>query len=155
MFRSTETPCFAFGKGKIVPVGHNFKESQMENTTSKTGGRPPKSRIEKHHRVVSTRLTELQFYAMRKRATQAGVPLSNYIRQAVIRGEIIRRMNRHDAEIIRQLAGEANNLNQLARRANTAGFVLIVQELLKLKAKIVEIINQLSDDWKNNQGKRV
>lgn len=124
----------------------------MENNTSKIGGRPPKSRIEKHHRVVSTKLTELQFYAIRKRATQAGVPLSNYIRQAVIRGEIIPRMNRQDAEIIRQLAGEANNLNQLARKANAGGFALVVRELLRLKTRIVEIINQLSDDWKNNKG---
>lgn len=124
----------------------------MENNTSKTGGRPPKNRIEKHHRVVSTKLTELQFYTIRKRATQAGVPLSNYIRQAVIRGEIIPRMNRQDAEIIRQLAGEANNLNQLARKANAGGFALVMQELLRLKTRIIEIINQLSDDWKNNKG---
>lgn len=124
----------------------------MENTTQRIGGRPPKNRIEKHHRVVSTKLTELQFYAIRKRATQAGVPLSNYIRQAVIRGEIIPRMNRQDAEIIRRLAGEANNLNQLARKANAGGFALVVQELLRLKTRIVEIINQLSDDWKNNKG---
>lgn len=126
----------------------------MENHTSKTGGRPPKKRMEKYHRVVSTKLTELQYYAIRKRALQAGLPLSNYIRQAVIRGKIVSRISRQDAEVIRQLAGEANNLNQLARRANAGGFVLIVQELLKLKVRIVEIINQLSDDWKNNQGKR-
>ena len=127
----------------------------MENHTSKIGGRPPKKRIEKYHRIVSTKLTELQYYAIRKRTLQAGVPLSNYIRQAVIRGKIVTRMSRQDAEVIRQLAGEANNLNQLARRANAGGFALIVQELLKLKERIVEIINQLSDDWKNNQGKRV
>lgn len=126
----------------------------MENNTQKTGGRPPKKRIEKYHRAVSTKLTELQYYAIRKRAQQAGVPLSNYIRQSVIRGEIIPRLTRQDAEVLRQLAGEANNLNQLARCANAGGFALIVQELLKLKAKIIEIINQLSDDWKNNQGKR-
>ncbi len=86
---------------------------------------------------------------------QTGVSLSNYIRQAVIRGEVIPRLNRQDAEVIRQLAGEVNNLNQLARKANAGGFALVVQELLNLKARIVEIINQLSDDWKNNQGKRV
>ena len=127
----------------------------MENNIQKTGGRPPKKRIEKYHRVVSTKLTELQYYAIRKRAVQAGVPLSNYIRQAVIRGEIIPRLTRQDAEVIRQLSGEANNLNQLARKANAGGFTVVVQELLKLKMRIIEIINQLSDDWKNNQGKRI
>ena len=154
MFRKTETPCFAFGKGEIVPVGHNFKEQQMENHTSKIGGRPPKKRIEKYHRIVSTKLTELQYYAIRKRTLQAGVPLSNYIRQAVIRGKIVTRMSRQDAEVIRQLAGEANNLNQLARRANAGGFALVAVELVKLKDRIVEIINHLSDDWKNKKRKR-
>ena len=29
------------------------------------------------------------------------------------------------------------------------------EELVKLKNRIVEIINQLSDDWKNKKGKRI
>ena len=31
----------------------------------------------------------------------------------------------------------------------------VAVELVKLKNRIVEIINQLSDDWKNKKGKRV
>jgi len=53
------------------------------------------------------------------------------------------------------LAGEANNLNQLAHRANVGGFALVAMELVKLKNRIIEIINQLSDDWKNKKGKRI
>ena len=60
-----------------------------------------------------------------------------------------------DADTIRKLAGEANNINQLAHRANAGGFALVAVELVKLKNRIVEIINQLSDDWKNKKGKRV
>lgn len=127
----------------------------MKKDIQNTGGRPPKSRMEKHRRVVSTKLTELQFYAIRKRAAYAGVPLSNYIRQAVIQGEITPRLSPHDAAVLRQLTGEANNLNQLAHKANAGGFTLVVKELLKLKAVIIDIINQLSDDWKNRQRKRV
>lgn len=127
----------------------------MKNNTYKTGGRPPKNSIEKQSQVVSTKLTKLQYYAIRKRATEASIPLSDYIRQAILRGKIIPRLNKQDGEIIRQLAGEANNLNQLAHKANAGGFTLITQELLKLRTKIIEIINQLSDDWKDNQRKRV
>ena len=54
-----------------------------------------------------------------------------------------------------KLAGEANNLNQLAHRANVVGFALVAMELVKLKNRIIEIINQLSDDWKNKKGKRI
>ncbi|MRZ52798.1 plasmid mobilization relaxosome protein MobC, partial [Parabacteroides distasonis] len=34
-------------------------------------------------------------------------------------------------------------------------FALVAVELVKLKNRIVEIINRLSDDWKNKKGKRV
>ena len=121
----------------------------------KPGGRPAKKRIEKQQRVVSTKLTELQYYAIRKRAGEAGLRVSEYVRQAVVSAEVIPRLNRQDADTIRKLAGEANNINQLAHRANAGGFALVAVELVKLKNRIVEIINQLSDDWKNKKGKRV
>ena len=82
----------------------------------------------------------------------------NYVlgkEQAVVSAEVIPRLNRQDADTIRKLAGEANNINQLAHRANAGGFALVAVELVKLKNRIVEIINQLSDDWKNKKGKRI
>ena len=48
----------------------------MTGIRNKPGGRPAKSRIDKQNRVVSTKLTELQFYAIRKRATEAGLHVS-------------------------------------------------------------------------------
>ena len=117
----------------------------MTNIKDKPGGRPAKKRIEKQQRVVSTKLTELQYYAIRKRAGESGLRVSEYVRQAVVSAE----------DTIRKLAGEANNINQLAHRANAGGFALVAVELVKLKNRIVEIINQLSDDWKNKKGKRV
>ena len=98
----------------------------MTEIRNKAGGRPAKSRIDKQKRVVSTKLTELQYYAIRQ-----------------------------DADTIRKLAGEANNINQLAHRANAGGFALVAVELVKLKNRIIEIINQLSNDWKNKKGKRI
>ena len=121
----------------------------MTEIRNKPGGRPAKSRIDKQNRVVSTKLTELQLYAIRKRATEAGLHVSEYVRQAVVSAEVTPRLNRQDADTIRKLAGEANNINQLAHRANAGGFALVAVELVKLKNRIVEIINQLSDDWKN------
>lgn len=124
----------------------------MTGIKNKPGGRPAKSRIDKQNRVVSTKLTELQFYAIRKRATEAGLRVSEYVRQAVVSAEVTPRLNRQDADTIRRLAGEANNINQLAHRANAGGFALVAVELVKVKNRIVEIINQLSNDWKNKKG---
>ena len=61
----------------------------MTNIKDKPGGRPAKKRIEKQQRVVSTKLTELQYYAIRKRAGEAGLRVSEYVRQAVVSAEVI------------------------------------------------------------------
>ena len=126
----------------------------MTETRNKSGGRPAKNRVNKYQKVVSTKLTELQFYAIRKRAGEAGLRVSEYVRQAVVSAEVTPRLNRQDADTIRKLAGEANNINQLAHRANAGGFALVAVELVKLKNRIIGIINHLSDDWKNKKGKR-
>ncbi|WP_370858791.1 MULTISPECIES: MobC family plasmid mobilization relaxosome protein [Phocaeicola] len=126
----------------------------MTEIKDKPGGRPVKKTLERQNRVVSTKLTNLQYYAVKRRAGEAGVKVSEYVRQAIITAEVVPRLNRQDADTIRKLAGEANNLNQLAHRANAGGFALVAVELVKLKNGIVEIINQLSDDWKNKKGKR-
>ena len=126
----------------------------MTEIRNKPGGRPAKNRVNKYQKVVSTKLTELQFYAIRKRAGEAGLHISEYVRQAVVSAEVTPRLNRQDADSIRKLVGEANNINQLAHRANAGGFALVAVELVKLKDRIVEIINHLSDDWKNKKRKR-
>ena len=61
----------------------------MTNIKDKPGGRPAKKRIEKQQRVVSTKLTELQYYAIRKRAGEAGLRVSEYVRQAVENGAAV------------------------------------------------------------------
>ena len=126
----------------------------MTEIKDKPGGRPVKKTLERQNRVVSTKLTKLQYYAVKRRAGEAGVKVSEYVRQAIITAEVVPRLNRQDADTIRKLAGEANNINQLAHRANAGGFALVAVELVKLKNRIIGIINHLSDDWKNKKGKR-
>ena len=72
----------------------------MTNIKDKPGGRPAKKRIEKQQRVVSTKLTELQYYAIRKRAGESGLRVSEYVRQAVVSAEVIPRLNRQDYVIL-------------------------------------------------------
>ncbi len=105
----------------------------MTEIKDKPGGRPVKKTLERQNRVVSTKLTNLQYYAVKRRAGEAGVKVSEYVRQAIITAEVVPRLNRQDADTIRKLAGEANNLNQLAHRANAGGFALVAVELVNSK----------------------
>ena len=120
--------------------------------TGRSPGKKPDRQAEPGSQHETDRVTVLR---NQEASTEAGLHLSEYVRQAVVSAEVTPRLNRQDADTIRKLAGEANNINQLAHRANAGGFALVAVELVKLKNRIVEIINQLSDDWKNKKGKRI
>ena len=125
----------------------------MTGIRNKPGGRPAKSRIDKQNRVVSTKLTELQFYAIRKRAGEAGLRVSEYVRQAVVSAEVTPRLNRQDADTNPQ-TGRGSQQHQPVgapgecRRFRTgSGGTGEAQKL-----GLLEFINHLSDDWKNKKG---
>ncbi|WP_042371082.1 MobC family plasmid mobilization relaxosome protein [Bacteroides neonati] len=114
--------------------------------------RQPRSGINKNRvRIVSARFSELEYQALQKRRKDAGVSLSSFTRSAMLAGKVVQRISKADADTLRKLAGEANNLNQLAHKANAGGFAGVATELIAFKKKIVTIINQLSDDWQNKQ----
>lgn len=99
--------------------------------------------------VVSARFTDIEYQAVEKRRKDAGVSLSRFVHSILLTGKVVQRISKADADVLRKLAGEANNINQLAHKANAGGFAGVATELMLLKKKIVQIIKQLSDDWKN------
>ncbi len=60
----------------------NQAENRIQQSTQQT-------QPEKQKQVVSTKLTELQYYAIKKRAGESGLPISEYARQAVVPAEVI------------------------------------------------------------------
>lgn len=100
-------------------------------------------------KVISVRVTTMEYLALKKRARDAGMSLSSFARSALLSAKVIQRIGKNDANTLRKLSGEANNLNQLARSANKDGFTGVAREITSLRNIIVDIINHLSDDWKN------
>lgn len=105
--------------------------------------------MNKKDKIISTRFTSDEAKIITKRAEVAGVKLSRFIRMMILKGKVVQRLSPQDACTLRNLSGMANNLNQLARKANAAGFMTVEKEVKSIKIKIVQIINKLSDDWKN------
>lgn len=137
-------PCFAKEQRQSAPVGRSQKEFQ--NGKDRQQPRPTKRN---KVRVVSARFTDIEYQAVEKRRKDAGVSLSRFVHSVLLTGKVVQRISKADADILRKLAGEANNINQLAHKANVGGFAGVAAELMMLKKKIVQIIKQLSDDWKN------
>jgi len=100
-------------------------------------------------KVISVRISGIEYMALKKRAKDAGVSLSKFVRSVLLTGKVVQRISKSDADILRKLSGEANNLNQLARVANREGFKNVASDVINLRGIIVGIINQLSNDWKN------
>lgn len=100
-------------------------------------------------KVISVRVTTMEYLALKKRARDAGMSLSSFARSALLSAKVVQRIGKNDADTLRKLSGEANNLNQLARSANKDGFTGVAREITSLRNMIVDIINHLSDDWKS------
>lgn len=100
-------------------------------------------------KVISVRVTTMEYLALKKRARDAGLSLSSFVRSSLLSAKVVQRIGKDDADTLRKLSGEANNLNQLARSANKDGFTSVAIEITSLRNIIVSIINHLSDDWKN------
>lgn len=100
-------------------------------------------------KVISARISGIEYMALKKRAKDAGVSLSKFARSVLLTGKVVQRISKSDADILRKLSGEANNLNQLARTANKEGFKNVASDVISLRGIIVNIINQLSNDWKS------
>lgn len=112
---------------------------------------PTKNTVKKKpkEKVISARISGIEYLALKKRATGAGVSLSKFVRSVLLTGKVVQRISKSDSDILRKLSGEANNLNQLAKVANKEGFKNVASDVINLRVIMVGIINQLSNDWKS------
>lgn len=117
----------------------------------KRNGRPRMGTVRQKSRIISTRLTADEFMLVTQRSEQAGVKLSCYAREMLLKGKIVQRLTSEDARVLRLLASEANNLNQLAHKAHAEGYEQMMKVNAYFAVKLNNIIEQLSDDWKNKK----
>ncbi|NDV68428.1 plasmid mobilization relaxosome protein MobC [Dysgonomonas sp. 25] len=124
----------------------------LNNKTVSTQNTSKKKSKEK---VISARISGIEHLALKKRAKDAGVSLSKFVRSVLLTGKVVQRISKSDADTLRKLSGEANNLNQLARAANKEGFKNVASDVINLRVIMIDIIKQLSNDWKSYERKNL
>ena len=120
---------------------NQIKETSMIKTEYKKGGRPTKGAAEKKKYRITVKLTTKDYYTLKGKAKGAGVTMSEFVRKVLDKGNVIERLTVEQAGFIRKLCGMANNLNQLAHRANAEGFQVIAPFHKTIIDKIDEILN--------------
>lgn len=105
---------------------------------------------DKKTEVLSVKLSIEDWNKMMDDARAAGMDRSKYIRQLVqTGGKIDTTFPRDRAEIIRQVSGVANNINQIAKLANTRGYVSFsdVNEIVQQQKSIMELLREDMKAW--------
>lgn len=97
------------------------------------GGRPPKAIAEKRTAEVKFHVTPDMKRRLQNEAIIAGTDLATYCREKVLTGQSPRHIPPAILAAVAELARQGNNLNQLARIANTQkGMDGIVMRLIGL-----------------------
>ena len=120
---------------------NQIKETSMIKTEYKKGGRPTKGAAEKKKYRITVKLTTEDYYTLKGKAKNAGISMSEFVRKVLEKGNVIERLTIEQADFIRKLCGMANNLNQLAHRANAEGFHSIAPFHKTIIGNIDEILN--------------
>lgn len=97
-------------------------EKKQNTERNNRGGRPPKSTTDKLKYRVTVKLATPDYYTLKSRARSAGISASEYLRECFRKGYVRQRLTAEHSDYIRKLCGMANNLNQLAHKANAGGF---------------------------------
>ena len=146
-------------KGKLLLIVAVSKKESIfisielieDNQDKKKGGRPKKSSVSRKSKTIGVCFSEPELYALRHRATKANLSLSVYCHDAILNGVIKDPLKKKELEVLRSLSNMGNNLNQLVKIAKLFSTKRFEEEAQTILESILNIINKLSDDWKNSK----
>jgi hypothetical protein len=108
-------------------------------------GRPKKETAEKKGYKISLKMASEEYYSLKAKARLASITRSEYIRRCILSSEVKQRLSSEHLGHIRQLSGMANNVNQIARKANTAGYMETHRECMAMVTDLDTVIKQIED----------
>ncbi len=123
----------------------------QDNQDKRKGGRPKKSPVTRKNKTIAVCFSEPELYAIRHRAAKANLPLSVYCHDAILNGEIKEPLKKEELELLRNLSNMGNNLNQLVKSAKFLSAKRLENKAEPILDAMLNIINNLSDDWKNSK----
>ena len=109
------------------------------------GGRPKKPENELRLYPVKVYFDEANHRKLMNRSRRTGQPLSTIVYELAINGYVREPFTKEEVSMLRSLSGMANNLNQLARQANTYGFQQMAIEVANVVRKVDDLLIKISE----------
>ena len=107
------------------------------------GGRPKKGAADKLKYRLTVKMATSDYYTLKGKARSAGISAGEFLRGCMRDGQVKERLTPEHTGYIRQLCGMANNLNQLAHKANAGGFSEARWDCKVAVARIHELLNKI------------
>lgn len=111
-----------------------------------SNGRPVKAPAEKKGYKITIKMAKDEYGSLKAKAFEANINQSEYIRQCIQASMVKQRITTELMNHIRQLSGMANNINQIAHKANAAGYPGVHKNCLFLNGKLDDVISKIEDD---------
>ena len=106
----------------------------------KSKGRPTVADARRLSKAVTVKFSKIDYEILRTRSRKANRRLAEYIRESVLKSEVVQPRTEADLKEYRTLVGMANNLNQLARLSHQEGIYYTSLQLDRLLAEISNIV---------------
>ena len=109
-------------------------------------GSPAKGLSEQKAYKVTVKMATENFYTLKAKAKFAGINRCEFIRRCICSGVVQQRLTPELMKHIRQLCGMANNVNQIARTANAAGYFDVHLRCLEMNERLDKVIKRIENE---------
>ena len=133
-------------------ITRNIEETTKGETNSQRhkGGRPALPKARRRAKSVTVKFSKIDYETLRVRCRKANRRLSEYIRESALQSEVVTPHTAENASLYRDLAGMANNLNQLARLSHQTSLYHTSRKVDEALDKVLAIISEYRQGKERN-----
>ena len=133
-------------------ITRNIKETTKGETNSQRhkGGRPALPKARRRSKSVTVKFSKIDSETLRVRCRKANRRLSEYIRESALQSEVVMPHTTESAGLYRDLAGMANNLNQLTRLSHQTSLYHTSRKVDEVLDKVLAIISEYRQGKERN-----
>ncbi len=144
LFLRKRTPRNVAAEAALCFPNHkNSNCNSMKMIDNRKGGRPSKPTDEKRTHTVNIKLTDAEYFDLKKRAKSAGVKLSEFIRHGAFRLTIVSRLNEIETEIAQKILRLSSDFNQAVTWLNRLKLRKAADKLLAVVDAMFDILKKL------------
>ena len=131
-------------------TGETKETGAGAKTQRHKGGRPTLPKARRRSKSVTVKFSKIDYETLRVRCRKANRRLSEYIRESALQSEVVMPHTTESASLYRDLAGMANNLNQLARLSHQTSLYHTSRKVDEALDKVLAIISEYRQGKKRN-----